>query len=364
MRRAMSSIGPRNQSNMMSSGSKSRPGQTAAVPTETTVTNAIVTVVETVATLLTGQTLAMPQPVLLNHNFLNALEMSQLLRTLMKLPNDMLQLLSLLDGLDTTLTQTLVKELLTENPDLPLDDLQALLAERLSKAQDKLLKLIQADTLSGGKEGAQLRDLLASLGELSERGNGNPEQTLHTAISLFLPYAPINAPLRFRLQFEDAESADTQERKASGDNSAAPQLHIWMSTDHLGNFRIALSLEQATRVLAQIHHEAIAEPYCGVIRERIENALPFKQLPLPQLIFSAMIRPHENPSLLTTVDNQTSQLSDVVETSTSGKTVTPDRTVRLQSGKTVSTLTVLWASWLIRIILELDARLGQMQNNV
>lgn len=219
-----------------------------------------------------------------HENLLSAQQLMQLLRNLLQMPREIVQLLAMLADLDPKMGQELLQKLLSEDAQIPPEALQAFLQEHLDSAQDKLLKLIQSGPTSMAGSGKQMGDLMGTLSELVSKAGKSPAEALHSTISLYLPYYPLHPPQAFSLRFESKPGGDAEEDE-EGQNQDEQQLVLFIQTMTLGQFKISLSVEQSTRLLAVLEHESEAAPFEAEIRAQVKAAMGAGNMQSMELLF-------------------------------------------------------------------------------
>lgn len=288
-------------------------------------------------------------PLFAFENAMNIQQLAQLLRNLLQMPKEMVQLMALLANLDGADTQQLLKQLLTENPQISLEDLQQLLTNQLGKSQDKLIKLLQSSQLTFTGSGKQMGDLMNMLSQLSAKAGSSPTEALHSTLSLYLPYYPLAAPQRFSLHFEPMED----DSEGGGDNA---QLVLFIETISLGQFRITLASSPQTRLQVDIQHDPLSESLITTLTKEIQSALGQENLPAANLNFQV----RAGGKALQGDPASSSHISAPHP----GSTASPPekQSVGIHPANGVSVLTLHAAYMLIRIILELDNRHALNQN--
>jgi hypothetical protein len=264
-------------------------------------------------------------------------QLAQLLRNLLGMPREMVQLLALLSQQDPAAGQALLQTLLTEDIKIPLEAMQDFLQERLDKAQEKLLKLVQgnpAALLGVGEMG----ELIKGLSELAAKGAQTPAEALHSTITLYLPFYPLHPPQAFSLRFEPPEG----EVDESG-GGQMPQLVIYIETITLGLFRVAILTSPESCWQALVSHDPVASPFTQSIEQGVLEAAPLEQ---PTFIFS--VRTERSP-IITIFDNAKSR-----QPAASGQAASGTQSVGLHPVGGVSVLAIHAAYLLIRVILTLD----------
>jgi len=287
-----------------------------------------------------------------HENVLSAQQLMQLLRNLLQMPRELVQLLAMMANLDPKMSQELLKKLLSEDAQIPPEALQAFLQEHLDSAQDKLLKLMQSGPTSMTGSGKQMGDLMGTLTELVSKAGKSPAEALHSTISLYLPYYPLHPPQAFSLRFESPPGNQQEEdENGEGQNNDEQQLVLFIQTLTLGQFKISLSAERPTRLLAVIEHDAQATPYEANICEQVKEAMGEGHTQSIELMFIARAGAKGN---------------QVAATNRSGtsKPEPEKQSVGIHPTGGISAVAIHGAYLLIRVILELDNRNGLDQTRL
>ena len=306
---------------------------------------------------------------------LNAMQVSRLLRQLLQLPAEMVALLALLAQLDAAVKPDLLKKLLNANTDISLEELQALLLQRLSRSEEKLLKLMQASPMGAGamQDGttSSLLELLRIRGELASRTESSPAEALRTLILLYLPSYPTQDAQRVSLLFlptgqkHPVDEEDGTEGEGfpsggggSGEENGTGQDLRWLiviQTVSLGLFHIILSMSRSEaghvggtakndpRLLRlSIGYEPPAAVSLEEIRTGLEQMAQAENLPTPEITLKP--RPlRENPSSAQTASGNIGQ---PVESKTPS--------VSIQPVDSVPAIGIHWAYRVVRLILDID----------
>jgi hypothetical protein len=269
---------------------------------------------------------------------MNLAQWALLLRNLLQMPREMVQLLALLSELDEGATKALLQTLLTENPRISLEDLQRFLTTRMDKSQEKLLQLLQSGLMGLGGGGKEAAVLLNSLSELVFQARQSPADALQTTLVLYLPFYPLHGPQRFSLHFEPPE-----EGEEDGYTQEA-QLVIFIETISLGKLRISLSVLYHTQLQALVEHDPEAAGVLDALRRQMNATMAEENLPPPDLIFK----------------QRAGRLSNKGQTASSSRKTFSGKpegqSVGIHPVGGVSAMTIHLAYWLIRIVLELDSR--------
>jgi antitoxin component HigA of HigAB toxin-antitoxin module len=277
--------------------------------------------------------------------FENALapdQLVQLLRNLLQMPREMVQLLAMFAEVDPTLGQALLKTLLAQEAPVPLEAVQQFLQTHMDKAQDKLLKLLQSSQMSMTGSGQQMGELLGTLSELVAKTGKSPMEALHTAISLYLPYYPLHPPQAFSLRFESPEE---QEGRIGGPDQA--QLVLFIETITLGQFKITIAMVEPGKLHALIEHDPPAEPILDTICAQIQAAFGHDDVQPVTLIFL----PRKITATNQLPSEQTASTEGIASSGSSGK-----QSVGIHPEGGVSAGLLCLGYLLIRVIFELDKR--------
>lgn len=308
------------------------------------------------ANSMQGQTPGLPQAALAPlFAFENALAPDQLvllLRNLLQMPKEIVQLLATLADMDPTVGQELLKTLLTEDIAVPLDALQQLLQTHADKAQDKLLKLLQSSQMSLTGSGKQMGELMSNLSDMVSKTGKSPMDALHTAISLYLPYYPLHPPQGFTMRFEPSGGGEDGE----AGQSDAIQLVLWIETIRLGPFKITIAAGQApvstseqvqtpSRWQVWVEHDPAAASVLEILQEQVSQASGGQHM--VGMIF------------LPRVASGSASASPVAESASESKAAAPSKgkqSVDIQPTGSVSGGILCLAYLLIRVVFELDNR--------
>jgi hypothetical protein len=308
---------------------------------------------------------------------LSAAQMTRLLRNLLQLPPDLVDMLALLAHLEEASTSKLLQTLLNGNVTVSLEELQALLLERLAQSEEKLMKLLQSGSMAAGasRDGpaSSLFELLRIRRELAADAGQSPVEALRTLLLLYLPASGRNPG-------EEAENnGDDGENPADGKPEESVPLTEWfiaIQTVSLGAFQITLSLTRTTTALSPSLHppsgqapgrppgslptlSAMAKPGLDVLVVHGPEALPVleeirvgldgmmvaEHLPAPHVLF----RQRKPP--IRRAESAVSTLSGPVGPEC-GQAGSPS--VSVQPARPASAIGIQWTYRLIRLILDLD----------
>ncbi|HEY9686552.1 MAG TPA: hypothetical protein V6C52_06215 [Coleofasciculaceae cyanobacterium] len=264
-------------------------------------------------------------------------ELLLLLRNLLRMPKELVQLMALLANLEQGSVEEMLKKLLTEDAPVPLEELQQLLVTHADKCQEKLLKLMQSSGMEWSGSGRSMGDLMNLLSQVTSQARRSPTEALQSTLALYLPYYPLQGPQRFSLQFEPLE--DDEE----GGGGEQQQLVIYIDTLSLGKFRISLAARQRqTQLQILIAHDPLPAALLQEIEKQVQTALNMENVPPADLIFK------ENPG------------ATARQQATSGQTTPEEETekpaVAIHPSGGVSAVSIQAAYVLIRVILDIDTR--------
>lgn len=212
-------------------------------------------------------------------NALSTSQMVQLLKNLLQLPREMVQLMALLSDLDTQTTQELLQTLLNEPVHITPEGIQELLQEKTQQSTEKLLKLLQNTPMQYSPSGQQLGDLLKDLSEFSSKAKNSPAEALQTLVSLYLPTYPLQGPQRFFLYFEPPKTGEEAP-------SETTNLLVFIETLHLGSLKITLSQQPDSKIALDLDHQISDDILKNRLEACLQEALQSQQIPLAQLQFN------------------------------------------------------------------------------
>lgn len=344
----MGSIGPGfNPSSQRYISPQQRPatGEAAnAMPTSSSAGAAQASLVQTGSLFSGGDARLLLAPLFAFQNALDAQQTLLLLRNLLQMPDEMVRLLALSASAEGENVQDVLKQLQTEDVKVPLEALQELLKTNGAKGQEKLMKLLQSSQMTMTGSGGQMGDLMNSLGEMVSRTGKSPTEALHTAMSLYLPFYPLQPPQQFTLRFE----ALPEDEQGGAED---PQLVLYLETITMGSFRISLGMEAGNRLHASIEHDAVATSGLETIIEESKSCLLAENM--SNVVFESRQRPQSIPQ-----NSDSKSLDENTQTGMAQSSTNPERkqAVALHPAKGVSALTIQAAYVLIRVIFELDNR--------
>lgn len=259
-------------------------------------------------------------------------QMMLLLRNLLRMPREIVQMLALLASLQEPQGQELLRKLLSEDVNVSPEQLQALFKEQAAECQDKLVKLLQSAHTEWTGSGQQMGDMMGAFSQVMARAGNSPADALHTLFNLYLPYYPLEEPRQFSLYFEQEDGGE----EGSGEGR---QLVLLIQTLSLGRFKIVLAMAGAGQEIL-IQHEPLQAPVLDALGERILGAFAGAGTQPPTLVFREQAGGSVKPL-------QPVRGSEVRQS------------VGLQPSGTLSTRTIYTAYLLIRVIFELDNLHGQ-----
>jgi hypothetical protein len=305
---------------------------------------------------------------------LNSQEVSQFLKESMKLPQDMRFLLLMLalesspEEAKSQLKQGL-KQLIEENVNqlsIPVDDLQALLGKNSKEAQDKMMKLLQAESLGQTRNGQQITELVASLGKLAEKIKLSPQDAMETLMLLYIPWYPLTTPQKLELSFEMGEGEGEEGDK---DISAV----VYLETNSLGRFKLIVQELDPLQIVAKVFHEEQAKPIMPFLEEQLNKILADDGLPAA-IFDTELIKPEQIAQVVVETKSEGNIETPTVlekpaesDGSTSGfKQATRQsdhKQINVQPGEHISLLVLNCAYALARLIFEADEANRILQHN-
>lgn len=264
-------------------------------------------------------------------------QLMMLLRNLLQMPREMVQLMALLANLEQSTTQEILQKLMTEDIPVPLEELQQFLTTHAGKCQEKLLKLMQSSHMDWGGSGKDMGDLMTLLSQVTSQAKQSPADALQSTLSLYLPYYPLQGPQRFSLHFEDMEGG--------GEDGGAEnkQLVIFIDTITLGQFRISMATaRRQTQLQILIIHDPLEPELLSEIETQVKQALSAENTLPPELLFQeragAAVRARQQPT-----SPDASQKNDK-----------PAVAIHPSEGISISSIHAAYV--LIRVILDIDSR--------
>lgn len=310
---------------------------------------------EKAASLLSGQESAHPIFTLASEAArLTPDQLLTLLKNLLKMPREIVQLLAFFAETDGALGLELLQKLLTEDAQVPLEELQQFLQSNMNQAQGKLLKLLQSSTSGPSGLGGQTGELLNHLSELVAKTGKSPLEALHTAISLYLPYYPLHPPQAFTLRLEQSRQDDGSSETSGSDDTQ--WLTLFIETMALGVFKIALYTPEKIQCHVRIEHDNQSIPFQKQIAEGLQaetSAYPNQT----QIVLEFITRPGPERALLSG-ENDLQSLPEVVQNISSTQAEkTRGQSVGLHPTGGLSVILIHAAYLLIRVILEIDNQL-------
>jgi len=299
---------------------------------------------------------------------MNAAQVARLLKNLLHLPSEILDLLAFLSQLEPANSSEILQKLSQEQVNVSLDELQAFLLDRLASSQGKLMKLIQNN---GGESGSALSKLLVLREELAEQGGKSGMEAVKTLITLYLPSLPLRELQEFGLRFltpktplEKQLEGDQKEEEGNyklsgGEGEQAEDAARWLitvKTYSYGEFRIVLIINtdrgKAQTLTAQIGHDEEARPIVPEIKKRLTLAMESDKLPEPLLTFVAKQASNSNKI------SKARKIYELAQESAQAAHVQA-----VNAPASVPAIGIHWAYRIIRLILDLDNQaLSENQN--
>jgi|GEM_PF-2883287 len=301
---------------------------------------------------------------------MNAAQVARLLKNLLHLPSEILELLALLSQLEPGNSNEILQKLSQEQVNVSLDELQAFLLDRLASSQGKLMKLIQNN---GGESGSALSKLLILREELAEQAGKSGMEAVKTLITLYLPSLPLRELQEFGLRFltpkapmekqlEGEQKEEEGDYKLSGgEGEQAEDAARWLitvKTYTYGEFRIVLIINtdrgKAQTLTAQIGHDEEARPVLPEIKKRLILAMETDKLPEPLLTFIAK-KAGKNSAASLKSSTETIKRSKATEIAKLAQENSQAAHVQaVNSPASVPAIGIHWAYRIIRLILDLD----------
>jgi hypothetical protein len=299
---------------------------------------------------------------------MNSAQVARLLKNLLQLPNEILELLSLFSQLEPSNADEILQKLSQGQVNVSLDELQSFLLERLDNSQSKLMKLIQNN---GGESGSSLSKLLRLREELAEQAEKSTVDAVKTLITLYLPNLPLRDLQEFRLRFltpnlpvekqveggkKEDEAGDYQlsgDAEQGGGKDDDARWLITIRTYTWGEFRIVLVINadrgKAQTLIAQIGHGEEARSILPEIKSGLTLAMKNDKLPEPILTFVA--KSHAKSGSNTQVSRSKKTPQTFEEGLQTGQAA---HVQAVNAPASVPAIGIHWAYRIIRLILDLD----------
>lgn len=226
-------------------------------------------------------------PMLMAQMSLNPEQVALLLRNLLKMPKDLVLMMAQLANhpqpAEAQNPQKLLEALLTENPTIALEDLQVMMQQKAKAGTEKLMSLLQhQQSTVGGQTGKELGEMLKQLSQLSTKVQASPAETLNQTLLMYLPWVPLEAPIRMQLYFENTGGEDAQ--SAPGEEC---NLILLLETLSLGKFKVVIGVREKIQLVFRIEHDALAQPYLADLHGAILAGVMGESLPSPVLQWEA-----------------------------------------------------------------------------
>lgn len=152
---------------------------------------------------------------------LNRPEQAFLMKEMLKIPQDIQQLLTLLDSKGQPITPEIIKLLLESNS---------------REVISKLIKLIQQDPYNSQNH-EQLKQLMSLISQIVPSKDASAQEILTHLTLLYLPWLPLSEQQKIRIEFEKKQSGNPEE-----DDSVV--MVVFISTINLGRFKVTLLIEK------------------------------------------------------------------------------------------------------------------------
>lgn len=172
----------------------------------------------------------------LKMNNLANLERSLYVKDLMKLPKDLAEALTLIQGKAATGEE--VTKLLSKN--ISLTTLAELIQVNGKEAMNKLILVMSNATKQGITDTSQIKDAIKLINaSVSVASQDNPNQVLKSFMLLYLPWLPLQEGVDFELEIEGSDGSEDE---------SATTITIMISTRNYGNIKIILILNKGNSI--------------------------------------------------------------------------------------------------------------------
>lgn len=198
-------------------------------------------------------------------NAMEAKELAALVKELLSMPKEWQALLALL-ALGENNTDEMAKLLKDLMAKLNVKNLQELIGKNAKEVINKLIMLTQKDALFF--EGSnQLRDILGFIQKISIMAQASPSDALITAMILYLPWLPLAEQQKLELTFGFKESSKEE------DKEDIEVLIMYLTTAHIGTFRVTIILNKDKTLEISIENDHIASDVIESIVNNINQEL-------------------------------------------------------------------------------------------
>lgn len=172
----------------------------------------------------------------LKMNNLANLERSLYVKDLMKLPKDLAEALTLIQGKAATGEE--VTKLLSKN--INLTTLAELIQINGKEAMNKLILVMSNATKQGITDTSQIKDAIKLINaSVSVASQDNPNQVLKSFMLLYLPWLPLQEGVDFELEIEGSEGSEDE---------SVNSITIMISTRNYGNVKVVLLLNKGNSI--------------------------------------------------------------------------------------------------------------------
>ena len=224
------------------------------------------------------------------HTQMSPAQTSQLLKSMMRMPEGFQQFLVMMlgnaqtagkPGAQAALLQTLLAEAGQEGT-ISLERLQAMLGKQSKAGVNQLMRMVQSQpAMAYTGDSQQLTELLNQTASVLSRASQSPTDALQTLFLLYIPWYPLELPQRLDLAFERMSG------EAEEDDEAPEALVVYLETNTLGKFRMAVRLKQQTEINATVEHDPQADAHLEAIEVDVADTLKRDGLPPPVFAYHA-----------------------------------------------------------------------------
>lgn len=190
---------------------------------------------------------ALPNAVYFNN--LTKLQQAILIKELLNLPKEWMELLSVLVYKEIS-QESLLNIMKDQNLKIRIEDVKTLLDVNSKDVINKLLKLIQP--APGNIQNIdQMKELLGLISQIVPSSNSPAQEVLKNVILLYLPWLPLAQEQNIHIVFEKKGSSEESEQ----DNVA---LIIYITTVNLGKFKVIILLNNDKSLKIEIENQDIS----------------------------------------------------------------------------------------------------------
>ncbi|MBY0449201.1 MAG: hypothetical protein K2X01_01070 [Cyanobacteria bacterium] len=272
---------------------------------------------------------------------ISAQQMSQLIKQMMALPEDIQTLLSQLASGTSDKSLIALKTLLAENPQASItgDAMQSLIGKNAQDAMQKLTKMLTTNQMGYSGESQSVSDLLRVMAQLGKAAQMPAVDTLKTVMLMYIPWYPLAAEQRLDLHLEWGGSED----QGSGEDGDDVVVVMYLETVTLGSWIIRVGLQEGTQCVFKVQAPPVAETLWSDLQKECTRQLAEDGLPAPVWKIEWLEVPKSN-------QNKT------IESLESPTNIDPQPKLSIFPNKGVSVITLNAAYRLVRLIFEADER--------